>query len=647
VKSCLGEASIRTPRIRHNGYWLRMICAIIGLSVSGTPSLAGNSAKLGDLTGPGHRYITLDQFGYRPADPKVAVLTDPQVGFNASDSFEPGNVYEVRRASDHRVVFTGPVLPHNDGKVQTSSGDRGYWFDFSQVQTPGTYYLFDTANKVRSHTFDIREDVYRDVLAAAVRMFFYNRAGAEKAPPYADPRWADAPAFLGPRQDTEARAVGAKNDPTTARDLRGGWFDAGDTNKYVNNAGQTLHQLLAAYRERPEIWTDDLNIPESGNGRPDLIDEIIWELDWLKRMQQADGGVLIKVGFVDRARRSPPSRDPRPRYYAPVCSSSTISTAGVFAHAATILRDMPGLADYARDLLTRANRAWVWYHANPKRDDCDTQEVKSGDDDRSVKRQAQEEVVAAIYLYSATSRPEFATFVQMNYRRLQPYNDIGWSRYRPHQGEALLYFTTLKGIDEKLRQKILQKKREQVNDKRSRSVYQAGLTIDLYRSYIADSAYHWGSNKVRSNYANSNLDLMTYGLAADGKKAIEARALGHLHYLHGTNPMGLVYLSNMGKYGAERSLTEIFHYWFDRGTPWHSTETSPIGPAPGYLVGGPNARYSGPASPPAGQPLQKSYRDWHGPSKERSWEMAEPHIVYQAAYIKLLSKFVGQPKLQE
>jgi hypothetical protein len=44
---------------------------------------------------------------------------------------------------------------------------------------------------------------------------------------------------------------------------------------------------------------------------------------------------------------------------------------------------------------------------------------------------------------------------------------------------------------------------------------------------------------------------------------------------------------------------------------------------------------------------QKSYKDWHGPSKERSWEMAEPHIVYQAAYIKLLSKFVGQPKPQE
>ncbi len=96
--------------------------------------------------------------------------------------------------------------------------------------------------------------------------------------------------------------------PTTARDLRGGWFDAGDTNKYVNNAGQTLHQLLAAYRERPEIWTDDLNIPESGNGRPDLIDEIIWELDWLKRMQQADGGVLIKVGICGQG--TPISAEP-------------------------------------------------------------------------------------------------------------------------------------------------------------------------------------------------------------------------------------------------------------------------------------------------------------------------------------------------
>jgi hypothetical protein len=622
--------------------------AILALTAAAPPTAtAGNVSSAIDLREPGHRYIMVDQFGYRPDDPKVAVLADPEVGFNASDSFTPSATYEVRRANDGETVLSGRIVSYRDGEVQASSGDRGYWFDFSSLRTPGRYYLYDPLNNVRSHVFEIGPDVYRNVLNAAVRMFFYNRSGIAKAPPHADARWSDQAAFQGPGQDGEARSVTAKHDPSTARDLSGGWFDAGDTNKYVNNAGQTLHQLLAAYRERPWIWTDDLNIPESGNGRPDLIDEIVWELDWLKRMQQPDGGVLVKVGNIDWSRTSPPGRDARPRYYAPVCSSSTITTAGVFAHAAVVLRGITGLEDYASDLLARAERAWLWYHANPKRDDCDTREVKSGDADLPLKDQFAEEVVAAVYFYAATGEQQYATFVDKKHRRLRPYRDIGWSRYDPHQGEALLYYTTLPGIDENLKQSILEKKKDEVYSAKSRAAYYSGLEMDLYRSHIADSAYHWGSNKVRANYGNSNIDLLTYDLAAGIEKRVKARALGLLHYLHGVNPMGLVYLSNMSDYGAERSLTEIFHYWFDRGSPWHSTKNSPFGPAPGYLVGGPNARYSGPLSPPAGQPPQKSYKDWHGPSKERSWEMAEPHIVYQAAYIKLLSKFVGQPKPQE
>ncbi len=44
-----------------------------------------------------------------------------------------------------------------------------------------------------------------------------------------------------------------------------------------------MHQLLTAYAEHPAAFTDDFNIPESGNGLPDLIDEVKWEVDWLKK----------------------------------------------------------------------------------------------------------------------------------------------------------------------------------------------------------------------------------------------------------------------------------------------------------------------------------------------------------------------------
>ena len=148
----------------------------------------------------------LDQFGYRPEDTKVAVLVDPQTGFNAEDEYVPGSVLEVRTASkDDETVFSGAPEVWNEGAVQENSGDKGWWFDFSNVTEPGSYYVYDVNKDVRSYEFEVAEDVYNDVLKTAVRMFYYNRANTAKEEPYADARWTDAESFLGPGQDTEAR----------------------------------------------------------------------------------------------------------------------------------------------------------------------------------------------------------------------------------------------------------------------------------------------------------------------------------------------------------------------------------------------------------------------------------------------------------
>ena len=597
-----------------------------------------------EVAARGHRYIMIDQFGYRPGDPKIAVIADPQVGHNATDSFSPGQTYQVRRASDGKIVYSARLKIFNKGKVQVSSGDRGYWFDFSSVREAGSFYLYDKKNKVRSHIFKIDENVYGDVLTAAVRMFYYNRSGIAKTPPFADPRWTDAASYLGSGQDGEARSIEEKHNQALARDLRGGWYDAGDMNKYVSNASETLHQLLAAYQENPTVWTDDYGIPESGNGIPDLLDEIRWELDWLKRMQQGDGGMLSKVGTINWNKVSPPGRDQRPRYYVPSCSSSTISATGVFAHAALVFSKMPALAQEAPELRRRAVEAWYWFHANPRRDDCDTKEVKSGDSDRSLPLQTTESVVAAIYLFASTGEAHYKDHVEAHYSRLRPFHDIGWSRYRAHEGEALLFYSALAGINPEVRKKIRNHKRHDVRRKRSSEIYANALTLDLYRAHITSSSYHWGSNKVRANYGNSNLDVITYGLAGRKATDYQARALGLLHYLHGVNPQGIVYLSNMRDYGAEVSVAEMYHNWFEVGTPWHNADKSKYGPAPGYLVGGPNAKYSGKLTPPADQPLQKAFRAWSGNWRERSWEISEPSITYQSAYVKLLSKFVPSNK---
>ncbi|MBN1478973.1 hypothetical protein EH223_14865 [candidate division KSB1 bacterium] len=65
-----------------------------------------------------------------------------------------------------------------------------------------------------------------------------------------------------------------------------------------------------------------------------------------------------------------------------------------------------------------------------------------------------------------------------------------------------------------------------------------------------------------------------------------------IHYMHGVNPLNMVYLSNMYTYGAENSANKIYQCWF-KDSKWSNALTSTCGPAPGYVPGGPNRSYSG------------------------------------------------------
>jgi hypothetical protein len=608
-----------------------------------------DSGAAGSVTLNAH--LLVDQFGYRSSDPKVAVIRNPRVGFDSADTFSPGSTWQVRKADDGTVVFSGAISPWNGGTVQDSSGDNGWWFDFSALNTSGTYFVYDVDRQVRSATFSIAAQPYAKLLKAAMRMYFYQRAGngsggGAKQPPYADPCWADTPAYVGPNQDTQAHDATDQGNTSKVHDLSGGWFDAGDTNKYVTNATVPVHQLLSAYQENPGAFTDDFNIPESGNGIPDLIDEVEYETDWIKKMQySADGSVALKVGELDYALADPPSSDTSPRFYVPACTSATISAAGMLAHAAYVYGAIPSLVSEAADLKNRAIKAWNNYQGiAQKQEHCDTGIVKAGIADWSTADQENEAVAAAVWLFAVTNDQAYNTYVKNNYKNTRPYNDIGWSRYQPQQGKALLSYTTLPQADSTLKASILADKLSDVNA--GNQIY--GLTAgdDLYRNYLHDAQYGWGSNQTRGNYGNTNIDVANYGIAVSSTTPFLTRALETLHYFHGVNPFGKVYLTNMSASGATSSLNELYHTWFWPGTKWADVKTSTCGPAPGYIPGGPNAHAvenGVPASvvPPAGQPPQKSYRDWNGTpaDTQASYAVTEPGIYYQSAYVELLAQF--------
>jgi len=159
--------------------------------------------------------------------------------------------------------------------------------------------------------------------------------------------------------------------------------------------------------------------------------------------------------------------------------------------------------------------------------------------------------------------------------------------------------------------------------------------------------------------------LALYGNDTVTAAKADSAAMGYLHYIHGVNPLGLVYLTNMKSAGAEHSATTMFHNWFAHGTRWSEVSGAMPGPPPGYLVGGPNPEYSmdkcctaafgmpeyrcllaafalclNSHAPPRGQPPLKSYRQFNDGWPVNSWEVTEPSIGYQAQYIRVLAKYV-------
>jgi hypothetical protein len=156
-----------------------------------------------------------------------------------------------------------------------------------------------------------------------------------------------------------------------------------------------------------------------------------------------------------------------------------------------------------------------------------------------------------------------------------------------------------------------------------------------------------------------------YGSDVVSADTANSAALGYVNYIHGVNPLGLVYLTNMKSAGAEHSASTMFHNWFAHGTRWSEVGNPMPGPPPGFLVGGPNQNYSmdkccsapigtpeyrcflsaafalcrNSYSPPLGQPPLKSYRQFNEGWPVNSWEITEPSTGYQAQYIRVLAKY--------
>jgi len=648
--SSVAPSSIATSSITPSSTPLSSAPASSASSVSQAAAISG--------------FIVVDQFGYLPDAKKIAVIRDPQTGYDANLSFTPGSTYELVNLDSNAVVYTGAASSWKSGATFDAAGDKAWWFDFSSVTTPGNYAVVDKEKNVRSPGFKIAADVYKPVLKHAMRTFFYQRAGFAKQAPYADAGWTDAASHIGVGQDKNARLYSDKNNAATEKDLSGGWYDAGDYNKYTNWHAYYLVALLHAYAEIPTVWTDDYNIPESGNGIPDIIDEIKWGFDWLKKMQNNDGSVLSILGLshsnAANQHASPPSAATGASYYGPANTSATLTSAGAFALGSKVLGSLGNaeLNTYAADLKTRGEKAWNWAIANPnvifRNNEGASAGLGAGQQEVDNAGRATKKTTAAIYLFAATGSATYRSHVDANAANATSWVDV-WNE---PEVSAWLYYTSLPDVTSATAATLKSQYQSAFNANNNWPAVRNGE--DPYRAYIGTSNFTWGSNRTISRKGLTFNNLIDYNISSTDAAEVRNAAVGYLNYIHGTNPQGMVYLSNMYSLGVHSSVNEFYHSWFTNGSAlWDRVGTSTYGPAPGFLVGGPNPSYDWDSNctsnsphagcgaavpnPPKGQPAMKAYLDFNTSWPLNSWQVTENHNDYQVAYVRLLSKFVPNP----
>jgi endoglucanase len=279
---------------------------------------------------------------------------------------------------------SGKTVAQGETKVYGAdeySGDTVHVIDFSSFSTAGKGYVLKAADG-QSDPFDITKDVYSQLKYDALNYFYHNRSGIEIKMPFARQEMWARPAGHLPDKATCApqpllTKVGwpADSGCSYTLDVTGGWYDAGDHGKYVVNSGISVWTLLNMYERAKALGGSlqalgdkKLNIPESGNGVPDILDEARWNLEFMLKMQAPEGD---KAGMVHHkvhdenwtALGLAPHQDTEKRFLRPVSTAATLNLAANAAQCARIWKALDG--KFATRCLTAAEKAWTMANKFP------------------------------------------------------------------------------------------------------------------------------------------------------------------------------------------------------------------------------------------------------------------------------------------
>ena len=547
--------------------------------------------------------IKVDQVGYPGKGIKVALAA----------SKTPAADFTVRRARDGSVAFRGKL---SAPVVDADSGDAVQAADFTRLAKPGRYFV-EIPGVGRSWEFAVGPEVYSRAWYLAMRSYYGQRCGTA----------VDlGPEFPGFKHDAchLEGAFHASSGKTGPHASQGGWHDAGDYGRYVVNSGITTGTLLWTFEMfEAKVRGIRLNLPESGNGTPDILNEIRWNLDWMLSMQDEDGGAWHKQTSEQFCPFIMPEKDRLVSFVIgtgqePFKSScATGDLAAVAAIAARVYKPFDTV--YAAKCLRAARLAFEWLDKHPNVTFQNPKGVGTGGyGDRNC---GDEHLWAAAELWRTTREEAYHRYFLDHYGEfagaLRP--DAPPEGWADVANMALWTYALGGGGDAAVAGEIRRNSMGAADRIVTRSA------ANGYRISLATRDYVWGSNGVVANYG---MQLLVANALQPNPRYVEA-AIENLHYLLGRNTFSLSFVTQVG------------------ANPFRHPHHRPSGagqnsePWPGLLSGGPNHGRQDDSMRdlkklPEGLPPAKMYLDELG-----SYASNEVAINWNAPLVFLLAGALG------
>lgn len=605
-----------------------------------------------DLDGSDHDYEP------EPETPKTGLVMN-QLGF--FPNLEKKATLQVEEgAAPASWSVSGPETLSGTAsatKFEPAAGEYCQVIDFSAIKTPGEYTL-TVGDKTAK--FTVGTDIYGNMLADSLNYFYLNRSGidiedqyiqnggknesksalARKAGHKPDEAYITNEWVFIYTEKTNSE-IASRYSANGTLDVSGGWYDAGDYGKYVVNGGVSMWTLASAYERNPEKFAEGasfINIPESGNGTPDILDELKWEAEFFLKMTRDDGMVYHKIhdykwtalGVMpyDESTDEKTQTTMFPtRIIKPVTYAATLNSAAALAQLARLLEDA-GDADAAKykDAAIKnykaAKDAYVAAYGDiyAAAKDATTNDLfapldqNKGGGPYGDTQVTDEFYWAACELYLTTGDDEYYTDLKAYPEAFGVSTNLvgGENKGSPTSftwgtlqslGTASLA-NNLDKLTEEEKTKVTQAFQEagdfylKVQAENQYGSNYKGCTYDTTvtdingdeateRTVTLEGGYEWGSNSMVVN--NAMIQGMAYDLTGDVKYlngVVEA-----MDYLLGRNPNENSYVTG---YGTSTTENPHHRYWCHQmKSDWPSAPN-------GCLSGGPNSNMNDPMIQGAG-----------------------------------------------